>query len=412
MVKRLVLILGFLITIGFGLILSKQSQASVDYHYRYQILTQGSSYEANQDLEIKLYIKVTGEQVTQANVTVNYDSNLLQLKEVKKWDMFNIDTDTATAGSIKIVGTSPYQFSGEAPLAYLYFKTLQSISDLNQVLTINSNPVIQPTNTPAEANLNTPTPIPSPTASQNVTPTQTITETPTALPTNPAQIDNCPNLEGSGSLTLVIIPDHYTSLDEFATDAQTAVNNLKNTNLPGSILNKFTFRYSSDITKDYNIHIDPQNIDLNLSLARLTQQDCDGDAFLILSKKYPTIASSAGAGGFSIISANMAVVFQHSLFVVPHELGHGLPGLFDEYNLGVKSQEAANYYNCAGADQARCQEWQQAFPNDNNIGCYQTCGYRDWYRSTQFSAMNNNPSFMNYYNPPSLKMWTDFMNLY
>lgn len=404
MVKRLVLILGFLITIGFGLILSKQSQANVDYHYRYQILTQGSSYEANQNLEIKLYIKVTGEEVTQANVTVNYDSNSLQLKEVKKWDIFDIDTDTATVGSIKIVGTSPYQFSGEAPLAYLYFKTLRSISDLNQVLTINSNPVIQPTSTPAEANLNTPTPA--------ISPTQTTTEAPTALPTNPAQIDNCPNIEGGGSLTLVIIPDHYTSLDEFAADAKTAVDYLKNTNLSSSILNKFTFRYSTDITKDYNIHIDPQNIDVNLSLARLTQQDCDGDAFLILSKKYPNIASSSGAGGFSMISANMAVVFQHSLFVVPHELGHGLPGLFDEYNLGVKSQEAPSYYNCAGADQTRCQEWKQAFPNDENIGCFKTCGYRDWYRSTQFSAMNNNPSYMNYYNPPSLKMWADFMNLY
>lgn len=404
MVKKAVIAFGFFLILLFILILSKPSQASVDYHYRYQILTQGSSYQANQDLEIKLYVNVQNEQVNQANVTINYDSSSLQLQSVKPWDIFNIDTDTTTPGKIHITGNSPYQFSGEAPIAYLSFKTLQAISDLNQTLTLNSNPIITPTAAPTEIN-STPPPSTEPS-------TEIIPNSPTTLPTNSNQIDKCPDIEGSGSFVLVIIPDHYTDLNEFAADARAGVNYLKNTNLPNSILNKFTFRYSIDITKDYDILIDSQNTDLNLSLAKLIQHDCNGDAFVIISKKYPTVASSAGTGGFSILSANMAVILKHSLFVFPHEVGHGLPGLFDEYNFGLSSQEQAKYYNCAGPNKTRCEEWKQAYPNDSNIGCFQVCGYRDWYRSTQFSVMNNNPDYLNYYNPPSLKMWSDFMSQY
>ena len=390
---------GILVVFVIGLILTKNSQASVDYNYRYQILTQGSVYEANQNLEIKLYINVQGEQVSQANVTVNYDTNSLQLLEVKPWEVFEINADTATNGSIQITGSTKHLFSGEAPIAYLSFQTKQPINDLNQVLTINSDPIIQPSNSPTQ------------TAEIAITATPTTIPAQTVYPTSTIEIANCPVIEGNGELTLVIIADKYTDLAEFQNDALLAVESLKRTNLSDSILSKFTFRYSSDISKDYGVYIDEQSADLNMSLARLTQQDCQGDAFLIISKKYPTKESSFGVGGFSMIGNMMAVVFKHSLFVTPHELGHALPGLFDEYDLDISSNTEAQYYNCAGPDKVRCQEWQQQFPNDSNIGCFPVCGYRNWYRSTQFSVMNNNPQYMNYYNPPSIKMWEDFMNL-
>lgn len=406
MLKKLIFILAIFASLILGLSLTKTSQASVDYHYRYQILTQGSSYEANQDLEIKLYVNVSGEEIDQANVTVNYDSSYLQLNEVKEWNIFDINPDTATAGSIVIVGSSPYQFSGEAPLAYLYFTTLQPIDDLAQILTITSNQITQPTAIPENEQSITPTP-----AEAIVPPSEPPADFPTSYPTNSNIIANCPVIEGNGSLDLIIIPDSYTNLAEFEQDAKTAVNYLKQTNLPETLKTKFTFRYSTDINKNYEIYIDNESVDINMSLARLTQQDCDGDAFLLISNKYPTVQDSSGTGGFSLLNQMMAVVFKHSLFVTPHELGHGLPGLFDEYDLGVRTSKPSQYENCVH-DQNLCQKWQQEFSNDPNIGCFQICGYRNWYRSTQFSAMNNRKEYMNYFNPPSLKRWTEFMNLF
>jgi len=387
-----------------GLALTKDSQATVSYNYRYQILTQGSRYEAGRELEIKLYINVQNEQVQQGSVTVNYDPNSLKLNEVKKWDIFDITSDTSQAGKITIDGTTTLQYSGEAPIAYLYFTTLKTVTDLNQILTLNANPIIRPTDIP------TPTPILTATETPPE-PTPTIPQI-TPVPTSTISIPGCPNIEGNGPLTLVIIPDQYSNLTEFETDAKLAVESLKKTNLPVTAMSKFTFRYSSDLTKDYQIVVTPQNVDLNMTLARLTQQNCQGDAFLIITQKYPDRASSYGTGGFSTIGGLMAVVLKHSLFVTPHELGHALPGLFDEYDFRTESQEPANYYNCAGQDQGRCQEWREKYPNDPQIGCFPICGYRDWFRSTEHSTMNNDPNYIDYYNPPSLEMWQTFFNKY
>jgi hypothetical protein len=394
----LILILGFLL-------IKKTSEASVEYHYRYQILTQGKIYEAGQDLEIKLYINVQSEQVNQANVTINYDPNLLQLKEIKKWDIFEINTDTSTNGTIKINGTTQYQFSGEAPVAYLYFKTLQKIDDLTQILTADGTQI-------AQIQTDEPTEIPEPTAGPTVIPTQPPGLLPTSSQETPEEYPNCPKIEGDGSLALIIIPDHYTDLAEFETDAKQAVAGLKETNLPSSVISKFSFYYSSDLSKDYGVSIDGQSANLNVSLVKSTQQDCQGDAALIISKKYPDVNSSFGTGGFSMISSLMAVVFKHSVIVTPHELGHALPGLFDEYSFNTNSIEPANYYNCSGTDQERCREWQEKYSDDSNVGCYSVCGYSDWFRPTQYSTMNNNLDYINYYNPPSIEAWEKFMEKY
>ena len=410
MKKALFLLLAILIGLFFNLFLVKPSQATVSYHYRYQILTQGSSYEAGKNLEIKLYIKVENEQVQRGSVTVNYDSSALKLNQIKKWDIFEITSDTSQTGKIQIEGTTTLQYNGEAPIAYLYFTTLKAIPDLNQILTLNANPITQPTaiatSTPIVTN---PDPTQAPTAT--IAPTPTISQ-PTPAPTSGTNITGCPNIEGNGPLTLVIIPDKYTDLIEFETDAKLAVESLKKTNLSEATLSKFTFRYSSDLGKDYQILITSQNVDLNMTLARLTQQNCQGDAFLIITQKYPTKASSFGTGGFSTIGGMMAVVLKHSLFVTPHELGHALPGLFDEYDFQTESQEPANYYNCSGSDQSRCQEWRQKYPTDSQIGCFAICGYRNWFRSTEHSTMNNDPAYIDYYNPPSLDMWQTFINKY
>lgn len=386
----------------------RKSQATVSYHYRYQILTQGKSYPANTNLEIKLYINAEGEQVNLASTTVTYNSSNLQLTEVKKWNLFELNVDTNEPGVIKINGTSDTQFSGEAPLAYLYFTTKTAVPDLTQVLTVGNgtNGVTpQPTTASPTSSQPTPTVIVS-TVTPSVGPT---TIQPTVAPTSAIQIPNCPNIEGNGSYALVIIPDHYNSLTDFETDAKAAVGHIKNNNLSPSGLAKFTFRYSSDISKDYGVTVDPQrNLGLNINQARATQRACDGDGFLIISKKYPTREDSAGIGGFSIMFGGYSVVLRHSLFVAMHELSHALAGVFDEYNFNTRSNSNPVSYNCAGPGRERCQEWSAKYPNDPKIGCFQTCGYTNWYRSTQWSAMNNNPAEMNYFNPPSVEMWDSF----
>jgi len=401
------LVFFLIITAGFFLGVRK-SLATVSYHYRYQILTQGKSYPANTDLEIKLYINAEGEQVTTASTTVTYNSANLQLTEVKKWNLFELNVDTSQTGVIKINGTSSTQFGGEAPLAYLYFTTKTAVPDLTQVLTVGdgTNGVTpQPTTTSPTSSQPTPT-VRVSTITPTVAPT---TVQPTVAPTSGVQIPNCPNIEGSGSYALIIIPDHYDSLTEFETDARAAVGHIKNNNLPASGLAKFTFRYSTDITKNYGVVVSPQrNLGLNINLARSTQRACDGDGFLIISKKYPNREASGGVGGFSIMFGGYSVVLEHSLFVAMHELSHALAGVFDEYNFNTPANTNPVSYNCAGSNRERCQEWATKYPGDPKIGCFQTCGYTNWYRSTQWSAMNNNPAEMNYFNPPSVEMWNSF----
>lgn len=407
MKKLLFLVSGFIIFLFAGLILTRSSQASVDYHYRYQLLTQGSSYAQGQNLEIKLYINVRNEQTQNGNVIVNYDPKVLKLSEVKKWNIFEISTDTSILGTIKINGTTETQFSGEAPIAYLYFTTLSDIADITQVLSIGPLDITEPTQTNTQV---TPSIV-----TTSVFPTPTIinlSPEPNPEPTSTIQIPNCPTIEGNGTHRLVFIPDNYSSLDQFENDAKQAMNFIKQTNLPPANLAKFTFSYSSDISKDYEIMLTSKDVDLNIRLARETQQACDGDSFVILSNKYPTAQDSFGVGGFAFPNVGITIVFRHSLFVTPHEIGHALPGLFDEYDFQQKANVAATYYNCSGRDKARCQEWQEKYANDPEIGCFAVCGYRDWFRSTKFSAMNNNPEYMNYYNPPSLEMWATFFIQY
>jgi len=390
----------------------QKSLATVSYHYRYQILTQGKSYPANTNLEIKLYINVEGEQVNTAAATVSYDSGSLQLTEIKKWNIFELNTDTSNTGIIKINGAASTQFSGEAPLAYLYFTTKTAISDLTQILSVQSGVVdITPLPTSVISPINVE---PSPTVSvSTITPSAVPTTIiPSVAPTSAIQIPNCPNIEGSGAYTLIIIPDHYSDLLEFEADAKAVVGYIKGNNLDPNGLAKFTFRYSSDLTKDYGISVSQQGVNLNVNLGKATQQACDGDGFLVISKKYANREASGGIGGFSVMYSGYSVVLEHSLFVAMHELSHALAGVFDEYSFGTAANSNPVSYNCAGSNRERCEEWASKYPNDPKVGCFQTCGYTNWYRSTQWSAMNNNPSEMNYFNPPSVEMWNSFFAKY
>jgi len=404
--------LALLVIVIAGLFLSvRKSLATVSYHYRYQILTQGKSYPANTNLEIKLYINAEGEQVNSAATTVTYNTTNLQLAEVKKWNLFELNVDTSEGGVIKIDGTSTTQFSGEAPLAYLYFTTKTAITDLTQVLSVQSGTTGI---TPLPTGSNPTVAEPSPTVIvSTLTPTTAPTSIqPTAGPTSAIQIPSCPNIEGDGPFTLVIIPDSYTDLAEFEADAKTTVGHIKGNNLDPAGLKKFTFRYSTDLSKDYRVTVNQRDVNFDVNLAKSTQQACAGNGLLVLSKKYPTREASMGIGGFSVMYSGYAVVLKHSLFVAMHELSHALAGVFDEYSFGTQANSSPVSYNCAGSNRERCQEWAEKFAGDPKVGCFQTCGYTNWYRSTQWSAMNNNPAEMNYFNPPSVEMWNSFFAKY
>jgi len=161
---------------------------------------------------------------------------------------------------------------------------------------------------------------------------------------------------------------------------------------------------------DYDVCVNNNNANMDEDRASETRNECQGDGYLIISKKYPSISHSANTGGFSKIGEAKTVVFHHSLFVFPHELSHALVNLFDEYNFGQSTQMAASFTNCAGSNKNRCQEWQSQYPGDTKLGCFKICGYNNWYRSTQWSVMNNNPNYLNYFNPPSLEAWNQFLN--
>lgn len=399
----------------FALLGIRNSYATVEYHMKYHYLTIGQEYGNGDTIMMRLLINVTGETVQAGKVELGYDTNSLELVKVDPWDIFTIQADTNQQGKITIEGTTSTKYSGEGPFAIITFKAKADIDNLQSLLTINGLSVPNPTE-----------PQPTPTINNYLLPTNTPTITdittpnptepqPTATPTPPtigSGIPDCPNLEGQGDYVLVIIPDSYTDFTEFQGHAQQAVEFLKNSNLDANkLLQKMTFRMSNKINIDYDVWVNEVDTNMDLAKAGQTRNECQGDGFLIISKKYPTVNHSALTGGFSVIGDAKTVVFHHSLFVTPHELGHALAYLFDEYNYDQPAPQANSpFTNCAGTSKTQCQTWQAKYPNDPKIGCFKVCGYTNWYRPTQWSAMNNNVSNMNDFNPPSLEAWNEFLD--
>jgi len=413
--------------LGFVFIFQAQFgyAATPEYHYNYFLNTHGSQFSSNETLEIRLNVNTRGETMQQGQVTLNYDPGKLEFQEAVAWNIFKeLNTDTSRPGQIIITSHTNLVFSGEAPFAILRFKTISEINNLAQVLTVNK--AILPTTplTPTITQIN-PSVTLNPSITQSLTPSLTPNSTPsTTPPLSPiptltgSGIPDCPNLSGNGNFVIVILGDHFNDLNDFLSYAQKGVDSMNATNLGSQNLQKFTWRVYTDLSQDYGIVIDAVVAKHEHAIALQKQQHCDGNAYLLISKKFPTISDSYGTGGYALLGQRVAVIFHHSIFVTTHELGHALVALWEEYYMGVTANEIglptsqSPFVNCAGSSKQHCTDWQQAYPNDPEIDCIPVCGVTDWFRPTQCSAMNNNIDCMDYYNAPSLAAWDEFFAQY
>ncbi len=262
-----------------------------------------------------------------------------------------------------------------------------------------------PTATPPPGATLTPTPTPTPTPIFTLTSTMTPTPTPATAECQKLQV----NGEQSTKHDVVIMPSGYTDFTILLKDANQGKDFVNQTNLGSSRLNKLNFWLLSDLNMDFQLSDctalgGQPNLCLDTNDKKKYAWDqahrCGGDSFVILINSDQRYALSQGFGiGQVIMSKSL-------LKLLPHELGHSVGNLDDEYPY---KKNSPNYdylrINCSkdysGNESIPCPGWDK-YPG---VGCINICGYMDWFRSTAASIMNGGNNFNFQFSPPSLEGW-------
>lgn len=227
--------------------------------------------------------------------------------------------------------------------------------------------------------------------------TPTITLSPTPSTSSPPTADLCQLKMGSGArskVDLVILPEDYTSQTEFLADVDKAVNALKRTNLGQARLDKINVWALLDLTQTYFQGFDcpsPGGRTVacwdHMKALNYAMSACGGDTYIILNNDTHRVGSVAGV---AIWGGTYIYKFGLEYPTVPHELGHSMIGLMDEYSFGFAapagSSDSINCSNTGSANESTpCPKWVAKFPN---TGCYRTCGFTNFYRPMQKSIMD------------------------
>lgn len=258
-------------------------------------------------------------------------------------------------------------------------------------------PYLSPTNQPTQIP-------PSPTLIPSVTgiPTVTLTPVPANSPTNtpsptPTPVNNCLLKTGTGSptkLDLVFMAEDFSNQNEFLNSVDRSINALRKSNLGNQRLDKFNIWVLLDLNQTFFTGFNcssPGGIqaacwDHSKALA-MAMSRCGGDTYLIINNDTHRSGSVAGAAVWGGIYAYR---FALDYPTVPHELGHSLVNLWDEYSFNTTAPPGARAgINCAETGSANqstpCPKWAAKFPN---TGCYQRCGFTDFFRPMQRSIMD------------------------
>ncbi len=208
---------------------------------------------------------------------------------------------------------------------------------------------------------------------------------------------------------LVVLSEDYATYDDFLSSVDKAVNALNRTNLGPTRLGKINLWALLDLNQTYFQGFDcptPQGLAVacwdNAKAASIATSRCGAEALMIFNNDTHRVGSVAG-----IAIWGSAYIFRFGLDypTVPHELGHSLAGLFDEYSFGVAAPPGAlDGINCSNAGSSSqtspCPKWAAKFPN---VGCYRTCGFTNFYRPAQRSIMDRGGANAVYdFNEPSL----------
>lgn len=253
----------------------------------------------------------------------------------------------------------------------------------------------------------TPTVLPDST----ILPTSEPTPATTLIPT-PTSIPSCILKMGNGERSkadLVVLAEDYNSLDDFLAAVDKAVVALAKTNLGPTRLGKINLWAHTDLTQTYFQGYDcPTSGRLSaacwdhMKAFTVAASKCGGDSYLVFNNDTRRVGS---IGGISIWGGTYIYNFALDEPTVPHELGHSLAGLMDEYSFGVEApQGQIAGINCSEIGSANqsipCPKWADKFPN---VGCFQRCGYTNFFRPTDRSIMDRGGSGAVYeFNEPSL----------
>jgi len=198
------------------------------------------------------------------------------------------------------------------------------------------------------------------------------------------------------------------------------VANVKNTNLGAARLGRLNYFVNTTLT-DYSVGTD---LSYNYNQAFLDKQKCNGNTLLLLTKRYSP-GETQGLLGLShllilppnVYGSKEAVVLTQTLYVDRHELAHAIAGIHDEYDFKRNTQDSDKQkdtpsFNCSmqnqGQPNSRCTEWKNIY---GDTGCFNTCGFRNWYRSSMESIMSKAKAGYAEYNKPSLELWSRALHL-
>lgn len=273
-------------------------------------------------------------------------------------------------------------------------------------------PFLSATPNPSQPAVST-SPGQNPTSFPTNVPTVTLTPTPPKLAT-------CELIRGTTSdqsnpkLNVVIMASEYSDLNAYTTDAKAMVNYVNSTNLGPNLVNKINFWRLNDLTLNFNIsHTCNRtgglsDLCFNKELASDKKQLCGGDIGVVLVNEIKPMGVADNQSGSPVIA--LTKTFQSGLY---HELGHAVANLGDEYSFNIRDDTLSNASpNCttlgSGNPKIPCPAW----ANYQNIGCYNICGFTNYFRATQQSIMNVFPNFNPFFSPPAITGWENALNNY
>lgn len=326
----------------------------------------------------------------------------------------SVSASSSSTGILFDSGNIPYnetfRFTFTTPGNYYYYSKM-NLKMIGIIIVEDPNVSPTPSLRPSET-----TYTPSPTF---IPPVVTIIPSPT-----PNVLPQCYQIEvngsGDGYENIVILGDKYDSVQALINDAKKVVANVKNTNLGAARLGRLNY-YVNTTLSDFSVNKD---LLYNYVQAFIEKMKCNGTTSLLLTNRFngDETTGLAGLSHFLILPGEVrgskeAIVVTKWLFVDRHELAHAIAGIHDEYDFNRDTQitdlqKDTPSYNCSKESvvqpNSRCTDWKNKY---EDTGCYNVCGFRNWYRSTLDSIMSNTKQGYAEYNKPSLDLWSRALGL-
>ncbi|MBI4225720.1 hypothetical protein HY612_01265 [Candidatus Roizmanbacteria bacterium] len=219
---------------------------------------------------------------------------------------------------------------------------------------------------------------------------------------------------------LVVLSEDYENYSDFLSSVDKAVGAINRTNLGPTRLDKINLLALLDLTQTYfqgfNCPTAGGSVVAcwdHMKAFSTALSRCGGDTYMILNNDTHRVGS---VGGIAIWGGTYIYRFALDYPTAPHELGHSMAGLMDEYSFGIAASSGTIAgINCSdtgsSSQSTPCPKWAAKFPN---VGCYKRCGYTNFYRPVQRSIMDKGGSGAVYdFNEPSLvDGWDEILKLF